>query len=536
MQNLSKRIILYFVFSILLTSQSLFAQRETNINEYKLFSTYKMILSKYVDTVNQSKYVEKVIEAMLKELDPHCSYISKEELKEVNEPLVGNFDGVGMQFSIVNDTIVCVSPIAGGPSEKLGVKIGDKIVFINDSIATGKKITNSFVFKKLRGPKGTKVKVTMLRKGIKELLEFNITRDKIPMNSIDARYMIDNKTGYIKLDRFAQNSIYEFDTSIISLKIKGMKNLILDLRGNSGGYLNVAIELAEEFLEDNKLVVFTEGVNSPTQKYFSSERGYFKKGKLIVLIDEGSASASEIVSGAVQDWDRGLLIGRRTFGKGLVQGQFNLPDGSMVRLTTARYHTPTGRCIQKPYKEGTEEYIKDLNNRYKKGEWFHADSIKFPDSLKYYTPSRRVVYGGGGIMPDIFVPLDTSMVSEYLTNIARKGLTNQYVLNYIDNVNPRADILVKYKHVDNFISDFKITNDMFKDFVKFCEKNGVKEDKKGIEASEEFISTQIKGLIARYVWDFNALYRIVNPLDESYRKALEVIKDDKMFNKYKIKY
>jgi carboxyl-terminal processing protease len=497
----------------------------------KLASALQIIDLFYVDTVSNNKLIETAITNMLKDLDPHSVYLTKEEMKEANEPLQGNFEGIGVQFSIVKDTIMVISPTPGGPSEKLGIISGDKIVKIDGEDATGSKVNTNFVVKHLRGAKGTTVNVSIKRKGKKDLLEYSITRDKIPINSIDATFMATPETGYIKLNRFGATTMEEFHESMKTLKSGGMKNLILDLRGNGGGYLNTAIDLADEFLGKDKLVLYTEGQSSPKQTYKATEEGDFEKGKLIVLVDENSASASEIVSGAIQDWDRGLIIGRRTFGKGLVQRPFTLDDGSVMRLTTARYYTPSGRCIQKPYNEGTDKYFKDLTDRYKKGESFHPDSIHFPDSLKFYTSNKRLVYGGGGIMPDIFIPVDTSKISDYYTDLIRKGLLNTYTLQYIDRT--RDSLKTLYPEAKTFIKDYKIDSVFVNSFVAFAEKEGVKKDKAGLDLSKEYLVNQLKALIGRNLFDINTYYVITSDIDDIYQKALEAI-SDKTFKKYKI--
>ena len=367
-----------------------------NIEIQKLGALLQMIDYYYVDTVNKTKLVDDGIRAILKDCDPHSQYIPASELKEMNEPLVGKFEGVGIQFNILEDTIMVTQTIAGGPSEKLGIRPGDRIVNIDGKKVAGVKITNKDVISKLRGDKGTKVKVDMYRRGEAELLTFDITRDKIPLFSVDASYKIEPDIGYIKISRFADNTVEEFKEALAKLKSQGVKSLILDLTSNGGGYLNRAHQLADEFLSDGKRIVYTEGRSQSREDYFSTAAGGWEKGKLVVMINEYSASASEIVSGAIQDWDRGLIVGRRSFGKGLVQKPYSLPDGSAVRLTVARYYTPSGRCIQKSYQEGDEEYSDDISNRFKHGELYHADSIKFNDSLKYTTNAKRVVYGGGG--------------------------------------------------------------------------------------------------------------------------------------------
>ena len=526
---------LIFVTILFLFTNNLSSQVISNNdkNEGKFNRALQIINLFYVDTVNDEKLVESAIVGMLKELDPHSVYMSKEEQKKANEPLLGNFDGIGVQFQIVEDTIMVISPTSGGPSEKLGIMPGDRIVTINGEDATGSKINNNYVVSKLRGERGTKVNVGIHRKGVKEILAFTITRDKIPINSIDAAFILNGNIGYIKLNRFSRTTMQEFDESYDKLIAQGMKSLILDLRGNSGGFLDVSISLAEEFLPKDKLIVFTKGVASPREDYKSKKNGQFEKGKLVILIDEGSASASEIVSGAIQDWDRGILIGRRSFGKGLVQRPFDLPDGSMIRLTTARYYTPTGRNIQKSYEGGIENYNKDLINRYNKGELSNADSIHFPDSLKFFTEGKRVVYGGGGIMPDIFVPLDTSKASKYYSELFRKGVFNQYTYEYVDK--QRDELKTKFKNFDDFKEKFIVDEILLDDFYQYAATKGVKKDDEGISTSKDFIILQLKALIAKNIFDFNAYIQMYSTIDDAILKAIEVLNDDS-FEKMNIKH
>ena len=369
--------------ALLIISASLHAQILNSVQQRKLSNAYTIITNLYVDSINEKKLVESAIESMLKELDPHSSYIPKEEVERVNEPLEGSFEGVGIQFQLLEDTLLVVQAISGAPAEKVGVLAGDRIIYINNELIAGVKMQNSDIMKRLRGPKGTEVTVKVLRRDHKDLMEFKIIRDKIPVYSVDAIYMVTNEIGYIKINNFGATTADEFQKAFSKLQKQGMKHLILSLQGNGGGYLNAAQQIADEFLKDDKLIVYTQGLNQPKSVMSSSARGRYENGKLIILVDEYSASASEIVSGAIQDWDRGIIVGRRTFGKGLVQRQIPLPDGSMMRLTTARYYTPTGRSIQKPYKDGPEKYEKELLNRYNHGEFLHADSIQFPDSLRY---------------------------------------------------------------------------------------------------------------------------------------------------------
>jgi carboxyl-terminal processing protease len=510
-----------------------YSQSEADKQEIeKMVAAMQIIDLAYVDTVNMEQIVANAIVKSLKELDPHSAYISKEELQKANEPLEGSFEGIGVSFQIFQDTILVISPVPGGPSEKLGILSGDKIVKINKEEATGDKIDNQWVMDRLRGKKGTTVDVSIYRKGKSSLLNFTIVRDKIPLNSIDASFMAAPDIGYVRLNRFSKTSIEEFTMAVDSLRKHGMTKLILDLRGNSGGFLNTAVELADEFLMVGKLIVYTEGIHSPRQDYIASPTGNFEKGKLVVIIDEASASASEIVSGAVQDWDRGIVIGRRSFGKGLVQRPFNLPDGSVIRLTTARYFTPTGRCIQRPYTNGTDAYYEDFMKRFQHGEYTSADSIKFPDSLKYETPRGRVVYGGGGIMPDVFIPWDSTMFSDYYVELRRKGVANNYTLQYVEN--NREMLTQKYPTLSSFKANFTVDSTMLKSFFGMAEKDSVKFDEKGWQASELLILTQLKALIARNLWDISSFYEVMAPVDEEYLKAVSILEDKDIFRKLNI--
>jgi len=495
----------------------------------KYNSLMQMIKFAYVDSVNESKLVEKAIVETLKELDPHSMYISKKDLQRANEELVGNFEGIGVQFEILRDTINIVHPIPGGPSERLGILSGDKIIKIESENVTGKKITNQFVFDRLRGKKGTKVNISIYRSGKKDLIDFTIIRDKIPINSIDASYIIQPGIGYIILTRFSSTSMKEFTDAMAKLKEEGMKSLILDLRNNGGGYMNTAIELADQFLEANKLIVYTQGRMSPREDDYSTGKGMFEKVKLVIMINENSASASEIVSGAIQDLDRGIIVGRRSFGKGLVQRPFQLPDSSEVRLTTARYYTPSGRCIQKSYSEGVDKYYEDFTTRLKHGEMENSDSIKFPDSLKFHTSKGRIVYGGGGIMPDVFIPLDTTPFTDYFLNLRRKNVINLFVGDYVDKY--RKDLKTKYPDFDTFDRKFILDDEFMKDFLALAEKQGVKMNEKEYGLSEILIKSQIKSLIVQKLWDVNDSYKIINQEDNEVQKAIGIINNDALFNK-----
>lgn len=519
-------LILFLLCSALVSGQN--SKQDLNgIRKY--VSLMQMIKYAYVDSVNESKLVEKAIVETLKELDPHSVYISKKDLQRANEELVGNFEGIGVQFEILKDTINIVHPIQGGPSARLGIISGDKIIKIENEDVTGKKITNQFVFDRLRGKKGTKVNISILRSGRKDLLDFTIVRDKIPINSIDASYMIEPGIGYINLTRFSSTSTKEFDDDMAKMKEQGMKSLILDLRNNGGGYMNTAIELADQFLEGRKEIVYTKGRSSPREDYYSNGNGMYQNTRLVIMINENSASASEIVSGAIQDLDRGIIVGRRSFGKGLVQRPFQLPDSSEVRLTTARYYTPSGRCIQKSYSEGVDKYYQDFTNRYKHGEMENSDSIKFPDSLKFHTSKGRIVYGGGGIMPDVFIPLDTTAVTDYYLDIRRKNVLNLFVGDYVDK--NRSNLGKQYPDFETFDKNFKVDDGFMKDFLKQAETLGVKMNDKQYALSETLIRSQIKAAIAEKLWDVNSYFRVMNHEDNEVQKAINVIKDNFLFKK-----
>jgi carboxyl-terminal processing protease len=478
----------------------------------------------YVDSVDIESLVEHAMVSMLEELDPHSVYISSDELSAANEPLNGSFEGIGIQFNILKDTIYVVTPISGGPSEKLGIRAGDKIVQIEGETVAGVGIKNGDVGKKLKGPKGTTVNVGIQRSGEDDLIAFDIERDKIPIFSLDAAFMVNKDIGYIKISRFAKTTMQELQTALIELNSQGMEDLILDLQGNGGGLLKTAIQMADEFLSDDKLIVYTEGRTFPRNDTHARIKGKFEQGKLIVLIDEGSASASEIVSGAIQDWDRGLIIGRRSFGKGLVQRPVPLPDGSAVRLTVQKYYTPAGRCIQKSYEDGIDAYRSEKYERYANGELLSADSLEFPDSLKFFTNvKQRAVFGGGGIMPDIFVPLDTTNSSDYFSDLLRKGLTNTFALTYVDA--NRADLIKKYKTVDEFAPGFAVDEALMSKFLAFAEEEEVPFDEEGFNTSKFALETRIKALIARNLWDYSAFFQIVNVLTPAYMRAIEVLND-----------
>lgn len=476
----------------------------------------------YVDSVNKSELVEKAIIGMLQNLDPHSTYLTREEVKEMSEPLQGNFEGIGISFNILNDTIFVINPIPNGPSEKVGIRSGDRIVKIEGEPVAGIGIKNSDVFAKLRGKKGTRVNVSISRRSVRELMDFTITRDKIPIYSLDASYMINEEIGYIKLNRFSHTTMDEFRKALAELKSEGMQDLVLDLGGNGGGYMDVAIKLADQFLDDRKIIVYTEGNSHPKRKFYSSSRGEFQNGRVVLIIDQGSASASEIVAGAIQDWDRGVIVGRRSFGKGLVQNPMLLLDSSMVRLTIARYYTPTGRLIQKPYDDGYEEYSKDLINRYNMGELLHSDSIVFPESLKYQTLiSQRPVYGGGGIMPDYFVPLDTTYNSRYYSRLLNKGIINFYTLSYVDD--HRAELQANYPTFQSFLDGFTIEDKVMKDLIAYAAEEDLEFNEEDFNISREHIKLVIKAYIARDLWNSSEFYQVFNTSNPSVLKATEVL-------------
>lgn len=522
-----------FISILLLASLFSTAQNQkpskAQLNAQKFATTMYLIDNFYVDTANSDKLVEEAIVAVLKELDPHSAYISKKDVEKANEPLVGSFEGIGVTFQLIRDTITVISPTAGGPSEKVGIMTGDKFIKIDGEDAFGKKVNNEYVQKHLRGKKGSKVTVSVMRGGDPELIDFEIIRDKIPLNSINAAFMLNNQIGYIKLDQFARDSDEEFKKAFAKLSSQGMKSLVFDLRGNTGGFLSTAIELVDEFLTEDKLIVFQEGLHQPRQEWRSTSNGLFTKGNLVVLIDEGSASASEILSGAIQDHDRGVVIGRRSFGKGLVQQPKSLPDGSIIRLTTARYHTPTGRCIQRPYEDGVEEYHKEMLKRLENGEYFHADSIHFPDSLKYKTDSGRTVYGGGGIMPDIFIPVDTSFNSKLYTNLVRKGALNRFTTDYA--LQHRDEMLKKYADFAQFNKEFTVGDDLIVGLKKVGEENKVEWNEEEFARSEKFIRLQVKALIARNVYEMQQYYEVMLAEDNGVQKAIEILSNEKEYKR-----
>ncbi len=488
----------------------------------KVSDILDFIIKDYVDTVNFSKLEDDAIESLLKELDPHSMYISKDEFNSVNDPLLGSFEGIGISFRIEKDTITVISPIPGGPSEKVGLMAGDRIVKVDDSLIAGIGITNPGAMRLLKGKKGTKVKVTNYRRGVPELIDFTITRDVIPTYSVDVAYMYNDKIGYIKLNKFSATTYEEFVEAAGNLVEEGMEKLILDLRGNPGGLMQAAIEISDEFLPDGKLIVYTDGKSRPKRHAFATDDGDLENLDVVVLIDENSASSSEIVAGALQDNDKGLIIGRRSFGKGLVQEQVTLPDGSAVRLTTARYYTPTGRSIQRPYDKGdAESYYMEYYHRYVNGELTNVDSIDFNDSLKFYTPKGKVVYGGGGIMPDIFVPLVTDSIHTYYNLLANKGLIYQFAFDYTDRNRPWLN---NFEDFETFNSTFKMDNNTFNELVKYASEKGIKETEEVINISKDKISTLFKAFVGRNVLDEEGFYPIYHKIDTTFNRAVFEIK------------
>lgn len=499
--------------------------------QQKLLMVENIVNNLYVDNVDEEKIVENAVRGILENLDPHSSYSTKEETTSSQETMQGSFSGIGIQFNMQKDTLYVVQTIAGGPSEKVGILPGDRFIAVDDSIIAGRKLKNTDIMKRLRGPKGTKVNIKVKRGSNAELLEFRITRDDIPLNSIDAVYMADGKTGYIRLSRFAATSYKEFKDAITKLKKQGMQQLILDLTDNGGGYMQIAAQIANEMLNRGNLIVYTQGRKSPRQNLNADGSGTFRTQKVVVMINQFSASASEILSGAVQDWDRGVVVGRRSFGKGLVQREFLLPDSSSFRLTIARYYTPSGRNIQKPYVKGDrEDYDKDIIDRYNHGELQSADSIHFADSLKHTTLRlHRTVYGGGGIMPDVFVPLDTTQYTDYHRRLVAKGIIPQFSLRYVDK--NRADLKAQYPDAQKFIKEFTVTDEMLNNLVDAGKAEKVDFDKSQFAKSKEMLRTFVKAAIANDLFSTGAYFQIVNEQNDIYKEALSIINDDARYRK-----
>jgi carboxyl-terminal processing protease len=518
---------IYLAFS----SSCLFGQDIQN-QAIKFGKVLRLVDAFYVDTTNVTKLTEKAIIDLLAHLDPHSVYITKDEVEEMNQPLEGNFEGIGISFNIIQDTLTVMTTIPGGPSEKVGLQPGDRIVRVDAKNIASIGIKTQDVFGLLRGSKGTIVNLKIVRKGELSPLDFAIVRDKIPIFSLDAAFLLNKETAFIKLNRFSATTIEEYTAAVNRLEKEGkIKNLILDLRGNGGGYLGAAYELANQYLEAKKLIVYTEGTHSPRKDYLSANNGDFLKGNLVILIDEGTASASEIVSGAIQDWDRGVLIGRRSFGKGLVQQPFALNDGSMIRLTTAHYFTPAGRNIQKPYKDDPDDYRNDYAKRYASGELFSKDSISNPDSLMTRTLiTKRKVFGGGGIVPDIFVPLDTSVHYKYFNTLVRKNLFFPFVVNFIDR--NRNELLSKYPTFQFFRDKFEVSPDMLNELMVLGEKSGIKRDEDSMMALKSVVFRQIRALIARDLYEAGDYFKIMIEDDMEVSKAIELFSEPRTYLRY----
>ena len=479
----------------------------------------------YVDSVDEQKLVEDGIRGMLEKLDPHSSYMTPKEVKQANESLQGSFEGIGVQFNMVEDTLLVIQPVVGGPSEKKGILAGDRIVSVNDTAIAGVKMQKEEIMRRLRGPKDTKVMLGVVRRGISDTLRFEIVRDKIPVHTVDATYMILPKVGYIRIGSFGATTHDEFCESMKRLQKKGMRQLILDLQENGGGYLQAAVKIAQEFLEKDELIVYTQGRRVQRQEFRAEGGGLFTRGKVIVLVDSYTASAAEIVSGAIQDNDRGIIVGRRTFGKGLVQRPIDMPDGSMIRLTVAHYYTPSGRCIQKPYEKGKQkDYAEDMLHRLKSGELMSADSVHFADSLKFYTlKEHRTVYGGGGIMPDEFVPLDTLKYTRYHRQLAAKSLIINANLRYVDD--HRAELQKKYKTFEAFRKKFEVPQELIDGITAEGEKQNIKpKDDAERQQTLSYMRLQLKALVARDLWTMDEYFAIINEINDMVQRALQLIK------------
>lgn len=497
-----------------------YTEQSTSFNMLTELLNY--IDAEYVDPISKEMLINNTVEHILQELDPHSYYISPEEYAQMNEPLEGNFDGIGIQFNIQKDTLVVIDPISGGPSQKVGVKAGDRIIEVNDSLIAGVNLSNSAVVKLLKGPKGTKVSVTIQRKG-SENLSFTITRDEIPIKSVSAHYMLNENTGYIKVDRFGAKTTDEFMNGMHIITSEGAETVLVDLRGNGGGYMNAATDMLDQLFGTKELLVYTEGKARPKSEVYSRGNAQYKNMRVVVLIDESSASASEIFAGAIQDHDRGVVVGRRSFGKGLVQEQTDWPNGAATRLTIARYYTPSGRCIQKPYDDGVKEYNEEYYHRYENGEMLSKDSIEITDSLQYTTDNGRLVYGSGGIIPDIFVPIDTTQGSAYLNQLVYSGIIYDFAFDYADN---HREELVGYGSVEAFVEKFDMELLINKEFNSFAESRSVPFDAAGYERSKKSITRRISAYIARNIWNDKGFYLIWNQGDPVIETALEANEDE----------
>jgi len=486
----------------------------------KLRQVINYIGNQYVDTISEGVLVEKTLTGLLQNLDPHSQYIPASEFHAMNDPLLGSFEGIGVSFRMEGDTITVINPIAGGPSEQVGIQAGDRIVKVNGEEVAGKKLSNLEVMRRLKGPKGTTVDVSVFRRGTPSLIEFTIIRDVIPTYSLDIAYMVSGDIGYIRLNNFSATTYDEFHEALRELKDEGMKKLIVDLQGNTGGYLQAAVNVANEFLEKGALIVYTEGENHSREMFYANGSGLFKTGEVVVLIDEWSASAAEILAGAIQDNDRGTIVGRRSFGKGLVQEQLSFRDGSAVRLTVARYYTPTGRCIQRPYDNGSDDYYADYYHRMVNGELDNADSIKVADTLKYTTPAGKTVYGGGGIVPDQFVPVERDETLRYYTQLINKGIIYRYAFDYTDR---NRQALNRFTSVNDFQQNFYITDDMFRELISYAQKNGVQSDTSDLSNSEKRARVMMKACIGRNIMDNDGFFPLLNSIDPAFIKAVEIL-------------
>lgn len=517
------------LIAITVFALSVSAQVRQLTPDQKLRMAAALIENYYVEDVDSKKMADEAIIAMLKTLDPHSSYTDAEETKELTTPLEGKFSGIGIQFNAATDTVYVIQTVAGGPSERVGIRPGDRIIAADDSIIAGRKLPNSAILKILRGPKGSKVHLKVKRGGSPDLIDFVVVRDDIPIYSVDAAYMANDSVGYIRVSRFAEETAAEVARAVEKLQRKGMRRLILDLEDNGGGYLGAAVELASEFLAKGDPVVYTKGLHAEPMYFNLDKDGALRRMPVVVMVNQYSASASEILSGALQDNDRAPIVGRRTFGKGLVQRPFPFPDGSMIRLTTARYYTPSGRSIQKHYDKGHgEEYMLDMLNRYNSGELWSADSIQRPDSLRFETlRTHRPVYGGGGIMPDVFVPADTTFFSPYYRDLVAKGVVNQYCLGYVDR--HRAELLKAYPDEDAFIARFEVTPEMEKELIEAGERDKITYNDEQWQRSRPYVLAVLKGLLTRDLYEDGSYFRAVNPLSPDYREALRVISDDRLY-------
>ena len=516
------------LFLLLSFPQSIKAQQLNfgyNSPMRKMVLAEMAITNLYVDSVDEKKLAEDGIRGMIEQLDPHSSYSTAKETKEMNEPLQGSFEGIGVQFNMVKDTLLVIQPVVNGPSERVGILAGDRIVSVNDTAIAGVKMSKEDIMKRLRGAKGSKVRLGVVRRGIAGILKFTVVRDKIPVKTLDAAYMIRPHVGYIRIGSFGVTTYNEFMKAVETLKASGMKDLILDLQENGGGYLMAAVQIANEFLHNSDLIVYTQGRKVPRQDYCADGSGRLLDGKVFVLINEYTASAAEIVTGAIQDQDRGTVVGRRSFGKGLVQRPIDLPDGSMIRLTIAHYFTPSGRCIQKPYKKGDAiDYAMDIEKRFEHGELYSADSIHFADSLKYYTLRKhRVVYGGGGIMPDVFVPLDTTQYTKFLRQMAARSYIINANLKYIDT--NRAQLKKQFATFNDFNARFEVPQSLIDDVVQAAEKDKIKpKDQQELQATLPQLRRQLKALIARDLWDMSEYFQVINETNPIVVKAVGLLK------------